>query len=111
MDKLMQMTGLKRVKETAITVALNVLLKPPPDIKTGTSMNFLFLGNPGSGKTSVAKFLGQAMAELKYRTNPTPVFTEAGDILGAQSAVQEFARLVKDAEGGMLFIDEVRPHF
>lgn len=52
MDKLMGMVGLKRVKETAITVALNVLLKPPPDIKTGTSMNFLFLGNPGSGKVS-----------------------------------------------------------
>lgn len=48
------------------------------------------------------------MVELKYRANPTPVFTEAGDILGAQNAVQEFARLVKDAEGGMLFIDEVR---
>lgn len=57
----------------------------------------------------MAKFLGQAMVELKYRANPTPVFTEAGDILGAQNAVQEFARLVKDAEGGMLFIDEVRP--
>ena len=99
MDKLMAMTGLKRVKETALTVALNVLLKPPPDLKTGTSMNFLFLGNPGSGKTSVAMYLGQAMAELKYRQNDTPVFTDAGEILGAQNPLQEFSRLVKEAEG------------
>jgi len=47
LDLLMQMIGLKDVKERAISVALTVLLSPPPDLKCQTSMNFLFVGNPG----------------------------------------------------------------
>jgi len=35
-----------QVKSKAVAVALTVLLRPPPDLKTATSMNFLFVGNP-----------------------------------------------------------------
>jgi hypothetical protein len=47
--------GLKEVKVKAINVALAMLLKPPPDLVTGTSCSFLFIGNPSTGKTTVAK--------------------------------------------------------
>jgi len=47
MDELMKLIGLKEIKEKAIQVCLQVLLKPPPTLKTATSMNFLFVGNPG----------------------------------------------------------------
>jgi hypothetical protein len=47
MDELMNMIGLSKVKEKAISVALNVLLDPPPYLKSETSMNLLFEGNPG----------------------------------------------------------------
>ena len=38
MDTLMKLVGLREIKERAIAVALTVLLDPPPDLKTGTSM-------------------------------------------------------------------------
>ena len=102
----MNMIGLSKVKEKAISVALNVLLDPPPFLKSETSMNLLFEGNPGTGKTTVATLLAQAMTELGYRKNPVPVLTSAETILGARSPYDEFMQAVKDAEGGTLFIDE-----
>ena len=102
----MGLIGLKEVKERAISVALTVLLDPPPYLETRTSMNFLFVGNPGTGKTTVATLLAQAMAELKYRKNPKPVLTSADTILASKDPVSEFLQNVKDAENGTLFIDE-----
>lgn len=49
--------------------------------------------------------MASAMTEIGYRTNPTPVFTHAGDILKDQSPPEYFEKLVNDAEGGTLFID------
>jgi hypothetical protein len=54
----------------------------------------------------VATLLARSMAELKYRTNDTPVLTSADEILGSQQPVAAFSRDVKNAEGGTLFIDE-----
>jgi hypothetical protein len=52
MDALMQLTGLKAVKHKAKDVCLTVLLDPPKDLQTGTSCNFTFIGNPGTGKST-----------------------------------------------------------
>ena len=52
MDALMQLTGLKAVKHKAKDVCLTVLLDPPKDLQTGTSCNFTFIGNPGTGRAT-----------------------------------------------------------
>ena len=54
------------MKKAAIAVAMEVLLTPPPYVDLTTSMNLLFAGNPGTGKTTVAKLLAQIMVDLKY---------------------------------------------
>ncbi len=70
-------------------------------------MNFLFVGNPGCGKTTVAKLLGAAMAELGFRSNPKVEETSAQAILKVgPDPVAAFVALVKGAVGGTVFIDE-----
>lgn len=53
MDKLMALTGLREIKKKAMGVVKEVLLQKdrPASVKAETSMNFLFTGNPGCGKT------------------------------------------------------------
>jgi Holliday junction resolvasome RuvABC ATP-dependent DNA helicase subunit len=99
--------GLKAIKQKAIDVALKVLLTPPADIKNETSCNFLFLGNTGTGKTTVATLLAEALGELGFRQNSTPVLISAGDLLAAKDPLSEFMDRVDEAEEGTLFIDEV----
>ena len=43
MDKLMNLAGLKNVKDRALCVAYEVILKPPKTINSNVSMNFLFV--------------------------------------------------------------------
>lgn len=108
MDKLMQLTGLKQVKERAMEVFKATLLGPhrPAQLDDNTTMNFLFIGNPGCGKTTVAELLAQVMVELGFRKNDKPVFTNAGDILKEKDPVGEFEKMVEVAKGGTIFIDE-----
>jgi hypothetical protein len=49
--------------------------------------------------------LSGALAEIGYRKNPTPVISNAGDILKSKDPPADFEALVKSAEGGTLFID------
>ena len=107
---------------------MEVLLKPPPNVNLTTSMNLLFAGNPGTGKTTVAKLLAQIMVELKYfnphfliltlihcsrithsryRKNPKPILTDVAEILSCSDPAALFKKMLVDAEGGTLFIDEV----
>lgn len=90
---------MKEVKKKCIDVTLKSLLKPPPDIKNQTSVNFLFVGNPGTGKTTVGTLISQALADLKFRKNPIPVMVSVGDILASSKPLDEFMKNVNNAEG------------
>ena len=108
MDELMKLTGLNQVKTRAMEVYKATLLDPfrPKSLDDNTTMNFLFIGNPGCGKTTVARLLSAVMVELGFRKNRTPVETNAGDILKEKDPVGEFEKMVEAGKGGTIFIDE-----
>jgi len=108
MDELMSMTGLAEIKKRAMGIVKEVLLKRdrPASVKAETSMNMLFTGNPGCGKTSVARLLANAMSELGFRSKNTLIETSAQDILKLKDPMGEFQDMLEQAKGGTLFIDE-----
>jgi len=78
----------------------------PIEKRVPTSLNFTFLGNPGTGKTSVARLFGKLLHELKVRKSNAFIET-TGEELVREGA--DFAKdRIKDAMGGVLFIDEAQ---
>jgi len=108
MDSLMALTGLREIKKKAMGVVKEVLLQRdrPASVKAETSMNFLFTGNPGCGKTTVAQLLAKAMTQLGFRKNDTMIETSAQEILKSKDPGSDFADMMEEAKGGCLFIDE-----
>jgi replication-associated recombination protein RarA len=107
-DELMDMTGLKSVKRIALDL-FNCLQQ---DMKRETkaritskqSMNFLFLGNPGTGKTTVAKIFAKILSTLGLRGDN--FFVTSGQKL-LQEGSSKIASIIADVIPGVLFIDEV----
>lgn len=70
--------------------------------------NFVLLGNPGTGKTTVARIIAQILYDIKVRKTDTFVEVGRADIVsdhigGTAKRMQE---TLDKVEGGTLFIDE-----
>ena len=108
LDNLMKLTGLEDVKEKAVMVVKEVLVSSsrPDSIDASTSANFLFTGNPGCGKTTVAKLLAVGIHEIGFRTSPIIKETSAQQILKLKNTAKEFEAMLEKARGWTIFIDE-----
>lgn len=110
--QLMGMTGLESVKKE-ITSHINTLRvsemrseKGLAEIKTTNHM--VFLGNPGTGKTSVARLLAKLYRELGILSEGTFIEVDQSSLVAGyvgQTAIKTKA-LIDEAKGGVLFIDE-----
>jgi AAA+ superfamily predicted ATPase len=85
--------------ETADTVGKN----------TKGELSFLFLGNPGTGKSTIGSIVGQLIKEAGYITSGHLVKKNAAKIKGSTvgSTIGELNNLTEKAIGGVLFIDEI----
>jgi SpoVK/Ycf46/Vps4 family AAA+-type ATPase len=75
---------------------------------TEMSHHMVFLGSPGTGKTTVARLLARAFAELGLLSSGHLVETDRGGLVGeyvGHTAVKT-GKVIDDAMGGVLFIDE-----
>lgn len=118
-----QLRGLRRtaeicdLKESLIppggvrgrTHPLNMI---PPALAEDTGRpradHMVFIGNPGSGKTAVARLLAKAYHELGILRKPKFLEVERMDLVGRDNSttIMKTKEVIDEARGGILFIDE-----
>ena len=111
-EQLNQLVGLsevkKEIKGIADFVSVQSIRKerglPVPQM----SYHLVFTGNPGTGKTTVARLVAQIYKELGVLSSGHLVETSSKDLVAGyvgQTAIKT-SDVINEAQGGVLFIDE-----
>ena len=108
-----ELVGLKPVKDEVRRLVATVRankLRQEKGLENNVTMsyNFVFTGNPGTGKTTVARILGKAFRALGVLDRANFVETDRSGLVAkyeGQTAAKT-NKLVDSAAGGVLFIDE-----
>lgn len=107
------MVGMKSVKQELVSfynfAKLRKLREENLDFQDeDISYSFILYGNPGTGKTTVARIIGKVLFELGIRENDNFIEVDRGKIVAEH--IGETAKLtmnaINSARGGTLFIDE-----
>ena len=110
-NKLNELIGLENVKEEIHKLLYYTLFKAKVKDSTkleNPKLSMFFSGNPGTGKTTVARLLGDILYNMGYLSNNKFVEITPKDLIGeyvGQTAVKT-NKLLKKYEGGVIFIDE-----
>lgn len=113
LNELNKFVGLKNLKQS-LSDFINYINFIQQREKNGisTKENFsahcIFLGNPGTGKTSVARLLGRFFKSIGMLENGHVVEVDRSTLVGEfiGETAQKTEKIINQALGGILFIDE-----
>ena len=110
-SELEELVGLESVKKSLYELVDLVTLKKKAkdNLKIkDINLHMLFLGNPGTGKTTVARLLAGILYNLKYIRQDKLIEVSSKDLVAeyvGQTAPKTM-EVINRARGGILFIDE-----
>ena len=109
--ELNELVGLEKVKQMLKDLVNLVELKKKTenDLKIkNINLHMVFLGNPGTGKTTVARIVAEILYNLKYIKQNKLIEVSSKDLVAeyvGQTAPKTMA-VIEKAMGGVLFVDE-----
>lgn len=112
LQKLQKMVGLDELKksiESHLNFVKLIALRREAGLHTEQPpLHMVFTGNPGTGKTTVADFMGEIYYSLGLLSRGNVIRVERTDMVGAHIGETEkkMKRILKQAQGNVLFIDE-----
>ena len=99
----------KAIKELYDTIKINNELEKIGQNPKKPEIHIALTGNPGTGKTTVARILGKLFAAIGLLSSSKVVECDRSKIVAKYvgHTAQNMQRLCDDATGGILFVDEV----
>lgn len=111
-EQLEALIGLKKAKHQISLIEKRILFEQKREaaklVNFASSNHFVFKGNPGTGKTEMARLLGHILQKTGVLDSGHVIEVDRSDLIGGwvgHSALKTEA-VIEKAMGGILFIDE-----